>query len=156
MNAPANPPPTVTDDEIAATSPSAMIRATAGIQIGSGVLTALTAAQVLTSVRYDGPMQFVPMAMVAFGLFGIPVGANVFRMRLWAAQAGCVISGVVALLQAALFVVNLGNGMLSCLGLVSPPFALLSFVFSFFAIGPCARATAIKARMQAAGLDLGN
>lgn len=156
MDSPNAAPPQVTDEEIAATSPTGMIRATAGFQIGSGVLTALVAVQLLSAVVYRGPIKIAPVLMLAFGIAGVPVGANVFRMRLWAAQAGVLISGIVGALQGLVFVFNLSNGLLSCLRLISPALAVLSFVFSFFAVPPCARATAIRKRMREAGLDLGN
>ena len=152
MNAPL---PQITDEEIAATSPSGTVRLAAGLQIGSGVVVALTAVQTLLSIRFNGALPMLPGLLAVCGLAAIPIGAQVYRMREQFARIGFVLHGVVALGQVMWLLMSFVSGLFSCLGIIAAPLAVLAFVLAYFAIGPCKRATEIRARMLAAGLDLG-
>lgn len=145
----------VTDEEIQFTSPTGVIRLTAGAQIFSSVINALVAVQYALGVNYHGVFQAVPYVILLSSIVGVPLGANVYRMRGWAARSSCATAGVLAVVSSVMFVLNLIAGIVSCLGFIAPPLAIAAFVLSFFAIGPCVRADAIRLRMRAQGLDLG-
>ncbi len=145
----------VTDEEIQQTAPTGVIRLTAGAQIFSSVINALVAVQYVLGVNYPGIFQAVPYVILLASLVGIPLGANVYRMRGWAARGACVSSGVLAAVSSVMFVLHFVAGIASCLGFLAPPLAIGAFVLSFFAIQPCRRADAIRERMRVEGLDLG-
>ncbi len=137
-------------------APSSVVRAAAGLQAFAGVLTTLVGIQIVTSVRFaNAIVGAVPWAMLALGIATVLVATMVYRTRGWAAVAGAWLSTAATLGIGMWVVFALSSGMLSPLSLLVPPVGFAGALTGFLAIGPCARASAARRKLQDGGIELG-
>lgn len=143
------------DDDFRATTASAIVRAAAALQAVTGLLLLANGLQLWMMVTFFGALAVVPWAMIALAVLSIYCAAQVQRARAWAAMLGAGVAALVAIGVGAWLVTSFSSGLYSCLAFVVVPVAVASTVLAILAIGPARRATEIRKRLAASGIELG-
>lgn len=145
----------VGDDEMSAAQPSLIVKLAALAYAIAGVLVALCGVQLLTMLLdgYEIPTP-LPYLLIAGGVGLLYLGARVFRARTWAAFAALGLAPVLLLILVGWLAYSV-TAIFSCIVLVCPPMLALSALLGGVSLGGVRRAAAARARLDAAGLSLG-
>lgn len=141
-------------DPLTDVTPSLLVKLAGRIVLVAGGLMALMGVQSLT-LWFAGMFAVVPYVQIALGVAVAVMGWMLNRGRGWAAIAGSVCAGVMALFNTLWIVWALSNGYFTLMSLIVIPFAVGGSVLAALAVRPCQRADAARARLAAEGLDLG-
>jgi hypothetical protein len=117
-------------------------------------LVAAYGFQNLVLVRWRGPLELVPYALMALGLAGGLIAAKVVKMRAWALPASLAISGVLSLASTVWLILSFVSGVYSMLGVAAAGAVIVATVLLALAAAPYRRVVATRTRLRAAGYDL--
>ncbi|MFH2005790.1 MAG: hypothetical protein ABI333_04295 [bacterium] len=142
-------------DAVSATTPTAVVKAAGGLQVGAGLLLALSGVQLLISVTFYKPwMEKVPYAMMLFGIAAMLTGLKTLRMQGWAALAGTALNGLISLLMGYWVMLTLGGGFFSLIASLVPALALAGTVLGALSISPALRADKARQVLRDSGIDM--
>lgn len=135
-----------------------VVRAAAAFQAVCGLYLALSAVQLLTSVRFYGEVvviQYANWAFLVLGAVQVFVAAQTVRVRAPYGWVGTVLCFIVALLVSAWVAANVYFTIFSCIQLGTLVFAWIAAILSPFTIGPIRRAAVVRKQLEDQGMDLG-
>jgi hypothetical protein len=144
-----------TEDDIAEAVPPAMARVAGGFVALAGGIVALTGTQTLLMARVRGPWAMVPYVLLVLGLPHLVLGIQIVRARAWAVLVSLGGTVLLLFLSAGWLLFSLAHYAFSLYALAAPGLALTALVLAFFALGPCQKASAARARLRAQGMNLG-
>ena len=148
--------PDAPEPDVQALSPTATVRLAATLVILSGFMLALSGFQLLVSVTLLSTwVALAPWLMMLLGLPTMYVGAQLYRMRGWAALTAVGAMLVASLGMGGWTLFAGAHGLVSCLTPLVPVTAASGFVLSLASLSACQRADAVRERLRAAGMDLG-
>jgi hypothetical protein len=140
------------DDLVAKTKASPLVVTAAGVAALTGTILALSAVQLWINFTLFGTIVAVPWGMIALGLGHFAIAVKIFRLRLWAAQAGGALGIVTSLAAFAWLVLAAASGLFTLYGMVLPLLGIATAVLSFLALAPCRRGTDARRRLDKDGL----
>lgn len=148
------------DDEtgFADLAPSISVRLAAGLHVVSGLYVLLSAVQLLTSIVFFGELelvQYLNWFLCLLGALQIVAGAQIIRMRTPWGVLGTALAVVVALTVTGWMVANISFQIFSCMQLGALVFAWAATMITPLTIGPIARASAARKKLEAGGMGLG-
>lgn len=143
------------EQDLAAAATPTLARVTGGLGLLSGILTALTSVQTLTTVDIRGAMAFAPYVLLLAGLGAAFAGAKLMGGHGWAAIASTALNGLLFLLTSGWLVFSFTRGLFSLFALADPMLALLAGGLSIACIDICARVSKARKRLADQGLGLG-
>lgn len=149
-----SPDGTQQDEDLAACSPSLLVKAAGAACMVTGLFVALQAFQLWGFVLV-GAVALVPFVMLALGVAAIVLGFYVLRLRGWAAAGSTGLCGLIVLAQSAWVLYALSHGFVSLVAFGVPPLALAATVLCGVAIPPCFRADLARRRLAEDGLSTG-
>jgi hypothetical protein len=143
------------DDDMSAAQPNLLVKLSAALYGLAGVLVALSGVQLLTMLLdgYSIPAP-LPYGLLGGGVGLLYVGTRVFRARTWAAFTALVLAPALLLVLGGWLAYSV-TAIFSCIVLVSLPMLVLSGILGAVTLGGVRRAAAARARLDAAGLSLG-
>ena len=144
----------VLDRELANTKRDGIVTAASAAVAITGGLYLTGALQLWSAVWLAGPYEYVPWALLAFGVLLLFLGSRIYSQRLRALLAAIVFVAMGAIGTGAWALTTMMNGFLSLLGVLMPLGSLAAAILAGMAWGPCARTAAARQRATAAGLDL--
>jgi hypothetical protein len=112
--------------------------------------------QIVTSLRFNNPMiQGALYVMMAAGAATMYIGVRLYRMSSWAALAATAVATLLTLGMGTWLVFSFKNGLFTLFAPLAPVLALGAAVASYLSIPAVRRATAVRERLQDAGIELG-
>ncbi|MBX7196373.1 MAG: hypothetical protein K1X94_30245 [Sandaracinaceae bacterium] len=135
-----------------------VVRVAAAFQAVSGLYLVLSAAQLLSSIRFFGElqlMQYTNWAFVPLAVLQVVSAAQVVRVRPPWGVIGTVLSALIALAVTAWIAANVYFTIFSCMQLGTLVFAWIAAILAPFTIGPIARAGRARKALEEQGMDLG-
>ena len=135
-----------------------LVRVAAAFQLVSGLYLALSAVQLLLSVRFFGELvlvQYANWAFVPLGVLQVVSAAQVVRVRAPWGVRGTALSVSIALMVTAWVVANVVFTIFSCMQLGTLVFAWIAAALAPFTIRPIAAAARARKALEDQGLDLG-
>ncbi|NIU64429.1 MAG: hypothetical protein GWN73_02900 [Actinobacteria bacterium] len=121
----------------------------------TAALVGFTGVQLFTLRFTRDLLEIVPWVHVCFSAALIALAAMTYRARTWAAVGGTTVAGLTFFCTAGWQLYAMAHGVFSLLGLATIPAALAAAAFSAVAISDAGRATAVRKRLDRAGLNLG-
>ena len=146
------------DVGVAALNAPFLVRLAAGFQAVSGLYLALSAVQLLTSIRFFGELlfiQYMNWAFVVLAVLQIVSAAQVVRVRAPWGWLGTVLSMSIALMVSAWIAANVYFTIFSCMQLGTLFFSWTAAILAPFTIGPIAAAAKARKALEDQGMDLG-
>ncbi len=146
------------EKEISALATPFVVRAAAALQAVSGLYLAISAIQLLVSLRFVGelaPIQYLNWAFIPLGVLQILAAARLLRMRAGWGWVALALALVVALGATSWVALNVFFGIFSCMQLGTVSFAWIALVLTPFTIGPLARASRARRALERDGMSLG-
>jgi hypothetical protein len=137
----------------AARVPSVVVAAAIALA-ASGLLIALVGVQNLSLVTWRGSWVAFPYALLAVGVLSIFVAAKLHRARAWSLPVGLALAIVQTLATAGFFLLSFGSGLLSLLGALAVPGALVALTLTSIAWRPFRELIALRRELRRAGFDL--
>lgn len=150
------PSPADSDDDIAACAPNGTVRSASTCLLVSGFMALIMGLQIVTSLRFNNPMiQGALYVMMAAGAATMYIGVRLYRMSSWAALAATAVATLLTLGMGTWLVFSFKNGLFTLFAPLAPVLALGAAVASYLSIPAVRRATAVRERLQDAGIELG-
>jgi hypothetical protein len=144
----------VLDRELANTKRQGIVTAAAIAIAIAGAFDLIGALQLWSVVWLSGLFQYVPWALIAFGVVFVFLGSRIYSQNLRAVMAAIALVSLGMLATGAWAVVTALDGFLSLLGVLMPLGSLAAVIIVGMAWGPCARTAEARKRAAAAGFDL--
>jgi hypothetical protein len=144
----------VLDRELANTKRQGIVTAAAVAVALAGAFDLIGALQLWSVVWLNGLFQYVPWALLAFGVSFLFLGSRIYSQSLRAVLAAIVLVSLGMLGTGAWAFLTARDGFLSLLGVLMPLGSLAAAIVVGMAWGPCARTAQARKRAAAAGFDL--
>jgi hypothetical protein len=144
----------VLDRELANTKRQGIVTAAAVAVAVAGAFDLIGALQLWSVIWLYGVFQYVPWALLAFGVVLVFLGSRIYSQSLRAVAAAIVLVSLGTLGTGAWAVVTAKDGFLSLLGVLMPLGSLAAAILVGMAWGPCTRTAEARRRAAAAGFDL--
>ena len=153
---PSPTPPAAPDDaDLAAAAPNTLVRVASGLVMAAGLATALVGVQNLVGFEMFGLYFAMLVGLLVLGAAAIAIGWIHGKARAWAALASLAMAILLTLGSMAWLIVSLLGGGISMMAFFAVALSGIATMVVPFSVGPCRRATAARAKLRAAGLDLG-
>jgi hypothetical protein len=144
------------DDDVASAAAPPRVRVAGAVMLMAGLFGVLHVVQLFNVITYiRGPFVVVPYLLGALAVATVIIGVAFARTRGWAAVAGIVATGLLAVTSGAWFVFAILNGIFTLFGMVEPGLAVLALALAVVARGACESASAARKRLERAGFQLG-
>ena len=137
----------------AAGVPPMVVTASIGVALSS-VAVGLVGLQNVTLIQWVFPWLIAPWTLLVLAVGGLYIASKLYRGRAWTLPAAMAVTVLMALGALGFLVVSILSGVLSLLGAIAVPAAVLTVVLEGIAWPSFQKLVSLRKKMREQGYDL--